>query len=114
MDRARVNAICAALPGAVVNDPWGGGHDCWKVAGRMFALQSVQVEGVSVKTADIETAALLIEIGVGRKAPYMHRSWVNVRYEAGAEEIEARILASYRIIRSGLPKRVLAELAPFP
>ena len=38
MSRDLVNAICAGLPGAEVSDPWGGGHDCWKVGGKMFAV----------------------------------------------------------------------------
>ena len=36
MSRATVNAICQTFPGAEVSDPWGGGHDAWKVGGKMF------------------------------------------------------------------------------
>lgn len=32
-----VNSICRTFPGADVSDPWGGGHDAWKVGGKMFA-----------------------------------------------------------------------------
>ena len=31
MSRDLINSICAAFPGAEVSDPWGGGHDAWKV-----------------------------------------------------------------------------------
>ena len=39
MSREIVNAICRAFPGAEVSDPWGGGHDAWKVGGKMFACR---------------------------------------------------------------------------
>jgi hypothetical protein len=37
MSRKLVNTICRTFPGAEVSDPWGGGHDAWKVRGKMFA-----------------------------------------------------------------------------
>ncbi len=37
MSREIVNAICRTFPGAEVSDPWGGGHEAWKVGGKMFA-----------------------------------------------------------------------------
>ncbi len=123
MSREIVNAICEALPGAEVSDPFGGGgHDCWKVGGKMFALVGSLGIGVSVKTEDIETVQMLIELGRGEKAPYLHRSWVLVPFdrigegedEIGAEELRDRVLTSYRIIRSKLPKKVQAALTPEP
>ena len=78
MSRATVNAICQTFPGAEVSDPWGGGHDAWKVGGKMFASIGTKIPGVAIKTDSIETAEMLIEMGVGRKAPYFHRSWINV------------------------------------
>ena len=45
MSREYVNSICAELPGAELSDPWGGGHDAWKVGGKMFAcVGSVKYE----------------------------------------------------------------------
>src|SRR5690606_11198911 len=76
MSRDLVNEICAAQPGAEWSDPWGGGHDCWKVAGKIFALTGAVGTHVSVKTDSIEVAEFLIETGVADRAPYMHRSWV--------------------------------------
>lgn len=104
--RARVNAICGALPGAENSDPWGGGHDAWKIGGKMFACIGSVMPGVAVKTDSIETAQMLIEVGVGQKAPYFHRSWVLLPFDTGAEELGHRIHASYRIVRAGLPKKV--------
>ena len=44
----------------------------------MFACIGAVMPGVSVKTDSIETAQMLIDAGVGVKAPYFHRSWVNL------------------------------------
>lgn len=111
--RASVAALCRPLPGAEVSDPWGGGHDAWKVGGKMFAVIGAMGGGVAVKTADIETAAMLIEVGIGRKAPYFHRSWVQLPEETAPEELAHRLRASYTLIRGKLPKKVQANLAPF-
>jgi len=113
MSRDIVNAFCAALPGAEVSDPWGGGHDAWKVGGKMFACTGAVSPGVSVKTADIETAEMLIAAGIGQKAAYMHRSWIYLPWGVSEDELHHRLADSYRIIRSALPKRVQAGLAPF-
>lgn len=111
MTRALINAHCAGLPGAEVSDPWGGGHDAWKVGGKMFAVVGVLEDGVSVKCADVDTAALLIEMGRAVRAPYFHRSWVRVPWSmVSDDEICERLTASYQIIRSGLPKKVQAAL----
>lgn len=110
MSRDTVNAICARFPGAERSDPWGGGHDAWKVGGKMFASIGTQGGGVSVKTKDIETAQMLIDAGVGVKAPYFHRSWLHLRWGTDQEELAHRLRASYDIIRSGLPRKVQAAL----
>ena len=69
--------------------------------------------GVSVKTDSIETAEMLIEAGVGVKAPYFHRSWVNLPWETPEDELRHRLAASYRLVRSSLPKKAQAGLKPF-
>ena len=113
MSRALVNAHCATLPGAEVSDPWGGGHDAWKVGGKMFAVVGVADDSVSVKCPDVETAALLIEVGRAVRAPYFHRSWVRVPWGlVPDDEIRDRMTDSYRLIRSGLTKKAQAALPP--
>lgn len=115
MTRKLVNSICRKLPGAEVSDPWGGGHDVWKVGGKMFAAVGAMDQGVSVKTPDVESAMLLIELDIAERAPYLHASWVLLPWgRIGDAELRRRIHASYRIIRSGLPKKVQAALAPAP
>ena len=107
-----VNAICRTFPGAEVSDPWGGGHDAWKVGGKMFSCIGAVTPGVSVKTDSIETAELLIDAGVGVKAPYF-RSWVNLPWETHEEELRYRLAASYRLVRASLTKKAQAQLEPF-
>ena len=114
MSRDRVNRICAALPGALRSDPWGGGHDAWKVGGKMFASIGAVTPGVAVKTDSVETATMLIEAGVGAKAPYFHRSWILLPFEAEEDELRHRLLQSYRLVRSGLTKKQQQALPDFP
>ena len=113
MSRDFVRTVCAALPGAEVSDPWGGGHDAWKVGGKMFACVGAVSPGVSVKTADIETAQMLIEAGVAQKAAYFHRSWIYLPWGTPEDELAQRLHNSYRLIRTALPKKFQTALIPF-
>jgi predicted DNA-binding protein (MmcQ/YjbR family) len=109
--RARVAGICRDLPGAEVSDPWGGGHDAWKVGGKMFALIGAVAPGVAVKCRDVETAEMLKEAGVAETAKYLHRSWVRLPETTPAAELRDRISLSYDLIRAGLPASVRKDLA---
>jgi predicted DNA-binding protein (MmcQ/YjbR family) len=113
MSRTRINAICKTFPGAEVSDPWGGGHDAWKVGGKMFACIGAVMPGVSVKTDSVETSEMLIDAGVGIKAPYFHRSWINLPWDTPEDELHHRLAASYRLVRAGLTKKAQASLAPY-
>ncbi len=99
------------MPGAEVSDPWGGGHDAWKVGGKMFACIGSEALGVSVKTADIGTAQMLIEAGVGIKTPYFHRSWILLPETVADDELRHRLVTSYDIVRAGLTKKAQAALS---
>lgn len=115
MTRETVNRLCAALPGAECSDPWGGGHDAWKVGGKMFACIGAMDRGVAVKCDDVETAEMLIETGRAERAPYFHRSWVLVPWAQAADEAELshRIRHSYVLIRGKLTKKAQAALGRF-
>lgn len=114
MSRAFVMELCARLPGAEWSEPFGPGTDVWKVGGKIFAAMGERAEGVSVKCADVETAEMLREVGVARKAPYFHKYWVMLPFAAGEGELDHRLRASYALIRASLPKRVQAALDPLP
>jgi predicted DNA-binding protein (MmcQ/YjbR family) len=66
--------------------------------------------GVSVKTDSIETAEMLIEAGVGVRAPYFHRSWITVPWGTADDELRYRLAASYRLVRASLSKKLQAQL----
>jgi len=61
----------------------------------------------------IETAEMLIDTGVGVRAPYFHRSWVNLPWGTPEDELRYRLAASYKLVRGSLPKKVQAQLGPF-
>lgn len=104
--------FCARLPGAEWSEPFGPGTDVWKVGGKIFAAIGESAEGVSVKCPDMETAEMLREAGVAKKAPYFHKSWVMVPFQDGdTGEIEHRLRVSYDLIRAALPKKLQASLA---
>ena len=110
----RVARICAPLPGAYWTDESTGEHPCWKLEEKMFAMIGHRADGVSVKCRDAETASMLIDAGVAIKAPYFHKSWVRLEPSVAEDELRHRIEGSYTIIRSSLPKKVQAALAPWP
>jgi len=112
MSRDTINSICDAFPGAKLSDPWGGEHDAWKVGGKMFACIGAAQTGVSVKTDSIETAQMLIDAGVGIKAPYFHRSWIHLPLDGDTVELRHRLEVSYDIVRSGLTKKLQNSLPP--
>lgn len=111
--RVRVAATCARLPGAEVSDPWGGGHDAWKVGGKMFACIGAVMPGVAVKCADVDTAAMLIDAGIAARAPYFHRSWVLLPEDTAEEELRHRLERAYAEIRGKLPEKVQATLGEY-
>jgi predicted DNA-binding protein (MmcQ/YjbR family) len=110
--RERVGAIAGALPGAELTHPFDGGHDAWTVGGKMFTCIGAVTPGVAVKTPDIETAQMLIEAGAAARAPYFHRSWVQVPEDASDDELAHRIAVSYDTVRGGLTKKAQAALPP--
>lgn len=110
MTRETVTQHCATLPGAAVSDPWGGGHDAWKVGGKMFACIGTKGSGVAVKCADVDQAAFLIDMGRATRAPYFHRSWVLIGWDVPRDELCDRLTTSYTLIRAGLSKKLQATL----
>jgi predicted DNA-binding protein (MmcQ/YjbR family) len=116
MTRALVNTTCASLPGAVWSDPWGGGHDAWKVGGKLFAVVGASEDhGLDVKCPDTDTAALLIDMGRAFRAPYFHASWVRIPFgHVPDDEMADRIRISYGVIRASLTKKLQATLGPWP
>jgi len=112
MTRDEINAFCAALPGAIATDPWGGGHDVWKVGEKSFAFMGTQGIGVTLKCADQATADMLIEVGKGFKAPYLPRGgWVLFHFDTlEPGELGERIQTSYDTVFKSLTKKLQREI----
>lgn len=108
MSRETVNQICAKLAGAAASDPTVE-LDSWKVGGKMFACFGEKLDGFSVKTDSVETAAMLIDAGAATRAKYFHKSWVTVSFDADIEELQHRLQVSYDIIVKALPKKLRPE-----
>lgn len=56
---------------------------------------------------------MLIDVGVGIKAPYFHKSWVLLPFETEEDELRHRLSESYPLIRGKLPKKVQAKLKSY-
>ena len=108
--RTKIDAICAPLPGAEPADVAQGEHDAWKLSGKMFACMGSMDTGVSVKTDSVETASMLIDAGIGRKAPYFHKSWIRLDEGLADDELRHRLIVSYDLIRGSLTKKARAAL----
>ena len=108
MTREDLDQICAALPGAELALP--PELVSWKVGAKMFACVAggnSPGDGVSVKCADTEMAAILIDAGEAVRAPYFHKSWVRLPFESTDRSYaEHRLNVSYDLIRKSLKKAV--------
>ncbi|MCF6443512.1 MmcQ/YjbR family DNA-binding protein [Nereida sp. MMG025] len=103
--------ICAAQPGATYDQPFGPETHTYKVGGKLFALW--KTDGISLKAADPEQAAFLIDIGVAKPAPYLKRGgWMWIAWDSfqDTDDLRARLTTSYATIRASLPKKVQASL----
>ncbi len=76
----------------------------------MFACFGDRIDGVCTKTDSVDTAQMLIDAGAATKAPYFHKSWVLVSFDAGEDELRHRIQTSYDIIFKNLAKKAQAEI----
>ncbi|MEM1352122.1 MAG: MmcQ/YjbR family DNA-binding protein [Pseudomonadota bacterium] len=115
MNRAAFDALCAEKRGAVLSGQ--GELDAWKVGGKMFACfghseqRAANTDVVSVKCPDVETAMMLIDAGAARKAPYFHRSWVQLELASlDTEDATHRVAISYQTVCDGLPKKLREAL----
>lgn len=105
MSCIRVDQICAGFAGATRADP-ATELNSWKVGGKMFACFGESKTRVCVKTDSSETAFMLIDAGAATKAPYFHRSWVQIGCDADQNKLIHRLNISYDIIVKSLPKKL--------
>lgn len=118
MDHESVCAQCAALPGAEATSPFGPDTVVYKVAGKMYALVSLDSPRLNLK-CDPERAVELRERHPAVE-PGWHmskRHWNSVYWER--EALSPGLLGqwighSYELVVASLPRARRAELAAGP
>lgn len=111
MTKDDIDAHCLSLPGAHKVVQWKGAQ-VYKVAEKLFAIIGGDGGRITLKCADAETAAFLIEIGAATPAPHLKRGgWISLQIDdVGDEEMAERVTTSYATVRDSLPKRLREAL----
>lgn len=110
----RYNAFCASLPAATHVVQWGG-HDVWKVGGKVFAIGGgdADVLRASFKVTPI-AFEMLKETPGCIPAPYLASrgmSWIQASCHAfPSDDLCAFIAESHRLVAAGLTKKARREL----
>jgi predicted DNA-binding protein (MmcQ/YjbR family) len=110
------NAFCGSLPHTHYVMQWGGSH-VWEVAGKVFAIGSVDehgVLGVSFKCSPLSFEILKEQPGL-RPAPYLASRGMSWIQRTGADSLDDQgfktyLKESYRLVALGLPKKMRGEL----
>lgn len=113
MDVSEAYEVCAALPGAWPDDPWGHEHPVFKVGpgerGRIFAFLRADTVGVKAgATREVADEWLERYPDDAAVMAYIGRSGWNDLALAGAiadDELVEAVEESYRLVVSRLPKR---------
>jgi len=108
MTRKEVDAAALALPATAKVVQWGN-SDVYKVAGRVFAICTIE-GSLSFKVTDIGFVALT-EGGPGRQAPYLAKGgWVAVEIDAAPDaDILDWLATSYGMIAAKLTRKARTE-----
>jgi predicted DNA-binding protein (MmcQ/YjbR family) len=111
----QAGAWCAALPGAVLEFPFGPVPAVYKVAGKIFALLSLnEVPGrISVKVDPDDGVALRSQYDCVIEGYHLNkRHWVTVSFvaEITPKVVRELIVDSYSIVRQSLARRVRESL----
>lgn len=114
------NTFCGSLAHTTHVVQWGENH-VWKIGGKIFAVAGYDKNDeltVSFKCTDIAFEVMQSEEGV-RPAPYLASrgmKWLQRQYEAAIsdKELKSYLEESYRIVGSGLTKKLQRELGFLP
>jgi predicted DNA-binding protein (MmcQ/YjbR family) len=109
MTRDDVFDLCAAMPGAVEDYPFGNGVAVFKVGRRMFALIPLDGEPESVNLKCDPELALDLRARYPSVRPGYHqnkRHWNTVELDGSIEDSEIRWMIdhSYELVATKLPK----------
>ena len=112
-----VRAHCMSLPHATEQVQWGDDL-VFKIGGKMFAVTVMVPHQVKMSfKCTPEEFAELIEVPGIAPAPYLARAhWVALESEDALPraEIKRRLTRSYELVKSGLTKKLQAELSAPP
>lgn len=115
MNRDDVLELCAGLPGAAEDYPFGDGLAVFKVGGRMFALVPLEGSPASVNLKCDPALARELRDRYPAVRPGYHqdkRHWNTVVLDGslGADEVRDLIDHSYDLVVRGLPRTVREAL----
>jgi predicted DNA-binding protein (MmcQ/YjbR family) len=115
MTRDKVLGLCATLPGAVEDYPFGDEVAVFKVEGRMFALVPLEGNSGSVNLKCDPELALELRGRYPSVRPGYHqnkRHWNTIELDGSIDDGELRwmIEHSYELVVAGLPRAVRARL----
>jgi predicted DNA-binding protein (MmcQ/YjbR family) len=115
MTRDDVLDLCAALPGAVEDYPFGEGVAVFKVVGRMFALVALDGSPGSVNLKCEPELALELRARYPSVRPGYHqnkRHWNTVELDGSVEDDELRSMIehSYELVVAGAPRAARERL----
>jgi predicted DNA-binding protein (MmcQ/YjbR family) len=107
--------LCASLPGAIEDYPFGDGVAVFKVGGRMFALITLEGSPGSVNLKCDPSLALELRTRYSSVRPGYHqdkRHWNTVELDGSVEDGELREMIdhSYELVASRLPRAERARL----
>ena len=114
MHRDAVLALCAGLPGAAEDYPFGDGVAVFKVGGKMFALVPLDGEQSVNLKCDPDLAVELRERYAAVQPGYHQnkRHWNTIVLDSTIDddELAGMVEDSYELVVRALPRRVRDEL----
>ena len=115
MTRDDVLDLCAALPGAVEDYPFGEGVAVFKIGGRIFALVPLEGNPSSVNLKCDPDLALELRARYSSVRPGYHqnkRHWNTVELDGTVQDSELRWMIdhSYDLVVAKLPRAVRDQL----
>ena len=115
MDAAGLKRWCLAQAGAVEDFPFGPEHSVFKVAGKMFALSTLDRAPLEVSVKCEPDLAVQLRDSYGAIRPGYHlnkRHWNTITLDGSLPDqlVRDMIEDSYDLVVSALPKRTQEQL----
>ena len=115
MDAAGLRACCLARSGAIEDFPFGPEHSVFKVAGKMFALSTLDRTPLEVSVKCEPEIAVELRRSYAAIRPGYHlnkRHWNTITLDGSLPDqlIRDLIEDSYDLVVSALPKRTREQL----